>query len=622
LLGIGVIAALVVGWQVVAFAASLPGSDFEIDDNANLINDANNPLPDDWATIDQSPPGPDQTADGFEVRKMDEPTGRGDNSFGEGTKEDDAVPTVVSGRIPNNKSDLLNFGVYLETTDTGEQFLNLFWHRVQEPTGTTNMDFEFNQSSTLSSNGTTPVRTGGDLLIQYDLAQGGTTPQLFLSKWLTQEYVDDQNAAQDPDPYTGNPAEDCEASNSYPCWSTKVDLTAQGDATGSINTTTILAANSDGLGNISPRTFGEAQIDFDAIVGGSGDNCVSFGSAYLKSRSSDSFTSAIKDFIAPATLNLNNCATVIIRKETIPDGATETFRFDHNLLTDPALVDDPGDPPVVTPGIDESTQFDLQDGGVFQNDDVLQGTGYEVSEDLVNIPAGWALTNIDCSASDLDGEGAEPTIEEDATTGELTGAVTFDIDSNADVVDCTYTNTLQQGALRIEKQSTKTGNPLVSNDGAVFSYDDGTTTPVPEVTDNGTGDEDPDVGEVCVSGLLPDDYTVNEESPPAGYGGAPATEADQVLTVVADTDCTADNPPAAAATATFTNPPLADIQVRFRDGGSGETQLTPGETITCDNPTGTDDVTDTTGWDDTLQVNGIEAGATEVTVTCTIPIDP
>ena len=36
LLSIGVIAALVVGWQVVAFAASLPGSDFEIDDNANL----------------------------------------------------------------------------------------------------------------------------------------------------------------------------------------------------------------------------------------------------------------------------------------------------------------------------------------------------------------------------------------------------------------------------------------------------------------------------------------------------------------------------------------------------------------------------------------------------------
>ncbi|HZB07519.1 MAG TPA: hypothetical protein VE525_00235 [Rubrobacter sp.] len=40
LLMLSVIAALVVGWQVAAFAshglATLPGSNFEIDDNANL----------------------------------------------------------------------------------------------------------------------------------------------------------------------------------------------------------------------------------------------------------------------------------------------------------------------------------------------------------------------------------------------------------------------------------------------------------------------------------------------------------------------------------------------------------------------------------------------------------
>jgi Prealbumin-like fold domain len=119
-------------------------------------------------------------------------------------------------------------------------------------------------------------------------------------------------------------------------------------------------------------------------------------------------------------------------------------------------------------------------------------------------------------------------------------------------LDCTFTNTKQTGALRIRKNSTKTGNPLVSNDGAVFSYD-GTL-----VTDNGTGDENADVGEVCVSGLATGDYTVNESTPPLGYGGASPT--DQSVTVVAGTNCS-DNPPPAAATATFTNPPLADIQV-------------------------------------------------------------
>ena len=60
------------------------------------------------------------------------------------------MPTVVDGSIPPNKSDLLTFGGYLETNPAGDRFLNIFWHRVQEPNGTTNMDFEFNQSSEIS----------------------------------------------------------------------------------------------------------------------------------------------------------------------------------------------------------------------------------------------------------------------------------------------------------------------------------------------------------------------------------------------------------------------------------------------------------------------------------------
>jgi hypothetical protein len=92
-------------------------------------------------------------------------------------RTDTAVPSVVDGSIPPNKSDLKFFGVYQEGSTSGG-FLNLFWSRVQEPSGTTNMDFEFNQSNTLSANGVTPVRTAGDLLIIYDLAQGGTHPVL------------------------------------------------------------------------------------------------------------------------------------------------------------------------------------------------------------------------------------------------------------------------------------------------------------------------------------------------------------------------------------------------------------------------------------------------------------
>ena len=272
---------------VIALAPALapPGSQAVIASNfdtgdGNLKLDAGDGA--DWASV-------------TETRRGDLPTGSGDNSFGQGTKEDTPVPSIVSGSIPNNKSDLKTFGVYFE--DSAQvRYLHMFWHRVQEPTGTTNMDFEFNQSSTISGNNVTPVRTAGDVLIQYDLAQGGTNPELFVSRWLT-----------------SGPASECEANNALPCWSDRVNLSAQALARGSINTAPIPANESDGLGAMSARTFGEATIDFDA-VSESDDDCEAFAFAYLKSRASDSFTAATKDFIAPLNPGINSCGAIKITK--------------------------------------------------------------------------------------------------------------------------------------------------------------------------------------------------------------------------------------------------------------------------------------------------------------------
>ena len=205
------------------------------------------------------------------------------------------------------------------------------------------MDFEFNQSNATTANGVTPRRTEGDLLIQYDLSQGGTRPVLFVSRWIT-----------------SGQASQCEAANTLPCWGTKVNLSDAGDATGSINTSPI-NTGTDGLGTISARTFGEAQLDFNALTGGS-QNCTSFGGAYLKGRSSDSFTAAMKDFIAPAAVDLNNCAKVVIRKETAPEenpNAT-AFAFTKNFPTDPS----------------SANTFSLTDDGVKDyGQTVLPGTG-------------------------------------------------------------------------------------------------------------------------------------------------------------------------------------------------------------------------------------------------------
>jgi hypothetical protein len=228
---------------------------------------------------------------------LDKPTGTSDDSFGQGTKEDSPVPTVVSGAIPNNKSDLQRFYVSNERFVTND-FLYLAWERVQAPTGTTNMDFELNQSSQKSANGVTPVRMAGDILIKYDLSKGGTQPTLGFHRWVT----------------SGVPSTVCEASNTVPCWGKGTALLT--GALSAVNTVSvtdpILAPGQSASRTLDALTFGEASIDLQTTGIFQAGACVSFGQAYLKSRSSDSFTSEIKDFIAPIPVSVTNCAPVIV----------------------------------------------------------------------------------------------------------------------------------------------------------------------------------------------------------------------------------------------------------------------------------------------------------------------
>ena len=116
-----------------ANTATLTGSAFEIDTNANLIVNTTGCI--DWLTG-----GTGTCFRSGVLAKNDSPSGGSDESFGQGTAEDNPNPTVVTGSIPPNKSDLKAFGVYTE-----DDFLELFWSRVQNPSGTTNMDFELNK---------------------------------------------------------------------------------------------------------------------------------------------------------------------------------------------------------------------------------------------------------------------------------------------------------------------------------------------------------------------------------------------------------------------------------------------------------------------------------------------
>jgi hypothetical protein len=109
----------------------------------------------------------------------------------------------------------------------------------------------------------------------------------------------------------------------------------------------------------------------------------------------------------------------------------------------------------------------MDDGSKSYISTVLLGTGYTVDEDV--IPAGWNLVDIDCSAS----SGVTPVIDLAA------GTVTFGIDANSDILDCTYTNRAR-GTIVVKK---------ITDDGnGSFEFTSGTLTPSPfTLTTTGPG---------------------------------------------------------------------------------------------------------------------------------------
>jgi hypothetical protein len=105
--------ALVAVLFVTGASANLPGSTFEGNDGNLVVNTPGNQ---DWENAPNLSAAADLTS------------GSTDNSFGQGTQEDDVNVTVVTGSIPNSKADLARFGVAGETVGPNV-FLYLAWTR-------------------------------------------------------------------------------------------------------------------------------------------------------------------------------------------------------------------------------------------------------------------------------------------------------------------------------------------------------------------------------------------------------------------------------------------------------------------------------------------------------------
>ena len=348
---------------------------------------------------------------------LDEVKSATDNAFGQGAKEDDPAPTVVTGQIPPNKDDLSRFYVNQEKAGSTD-FLYLAWERANL-LGSAHLDFEFNQSTTPSANGVTPVRTAGDVLITFDFGGSGT-PDLGLLHWVT-----------------SGATSQCEASNSLPCWGNRVDLSAAGFAEGSVNTTDVTDNNPPGnptvlAGDASGSTFGEAAINLSLSGLFPPGQCTSLGSVYLKSRSSgSSFVSELKDFIAPIGVHVSNCGEIKIIKHTDPRGNDQNFGFSTNVPSAGAGAATFSKAPDTTGA---TTTFTLNDKGNSNADSAdnteditnVQPGSYTVTEGAE--PNGYLLESLSCSSG---GSRNDTTAEADITV------------SAGSVVTCTYTNQVQ-----------------------------------------------------------------------------------------------------------------------------------------------------------------------------------
>ena len=427
--------------------ANLAGSTFEGNDGNTIVDTGGNT---DWNNVAGRALG------------VDIASKSADDAFGQGTKEDGANVSIVDGSIPPNKNNLSRFYEADEQLANGDIMLYLAWERLVN-IGNANLDFEINQKETPGWTKTTQgpvtiVRTAGDLLVTYDFSGQGT-PTLGLNTWLT--------AA------AGNTASQCYSANALPCWGKHVSLTGS-NSEGAVNASGIVDTIGDNNvlggpnqpGALGAGLFGEAAINLtDAGVFTPGV-CTAFGKAFVKSRSSSSFTAELKDFIAPVDISISNCSSIKIVKatENAPVGDDTSFTY---TTTGTGLAD-----------------FSLKSGQnkLFEN---LNAGTYTVTEGA--LPAGWNLKSLSCSGGvDTSTSGAVATIK--LALGENVVCTYTNHYTNSPKITTSASGTVLVGS-DISDTATLSGastNPAATGKITFSLYDNDTCSGTPVFTDEQT----------------------------------------------------------------------------------------------------------------------------------------
>jgi uncharacterized repeat protein (TIGR01451 family) len=243
-----------------------------------------------------------------------------DTTFAGGTEEGEPAEwrlTTESGGVTPGKANILDAWTSVDQpAGTGKTFLYLAFTR-NAATGDTFLSFELNQDARLWTNpagATIPCRTEGDILVSYEIS--GNSAEVFVRQWHTTTTDAATGCAR-----TGTIGE---------ARTVRPDVDVQG------------ALNTAPIGNVLPGffgaaipgvQFGEAALDLNAILGPNFPaGCYAFGSIWMHSRSSHSYTSQMQDIVAPRPIDLRTCAAA----------GTKFFDLNANGQRDPGEPGIPG----------------------------------------------------------------------------------------------------------------------------------------------------------------------------------------------------------------------------------------------------------------------------------------
>jgi hypothetical protein len=396
------------------------------------------------------------------------------------------------------------------------------------------------------------------MLIVYDFEGGAGSPTITMRRWVT--------------------AGACEV-GSAPCWGPSTNLTALGFAEARVNTfgavTDALAPG--GVENVGTIEFGEAGINLTAAGVFGANTCAAFGHMYAVSRTSGNSANAqMKDLVGPGKVNIANCGKVIIRKATdpSPDPTDSSFGFTSTGGLVPAA-------------------FSLKDGQSRDYGSNVFSGNYTVTETDPGA-LNFQLSDVDCTASSTT----------NGSTYAVNGAtVSFNMQPN-DIIDCTFTNKLQLGALEVIKtrKHAAAGPGDHPHAGVLFTLRDAAN----QVVDSGVTDAN---GRVCFEDLAFGNYTVTE-TVPAGY--VPDGDTTKPATVSGSAACADD--PFGGASVSFANTPLTDIYASASSQIAGGTHTQ----ITCVDEANVQIASTANVGNPVVDVKNLPPG----TYTCTFVVDP